>query len=72
MKVFENDNELNIIAQTGEELKTVEVYSLTGVCVFKAEGNANVFTTKLQLAPAMYMVRVKTSIATQNVKVSWK
>jgi len=72
VKVFESDNELNIIAQTGEELKTVEVYSLTGACVFKAEGNGNVFTTKLQLAPATYMVRVKTSIATQNVKVSWK
>ena len=72
VKVFENDNELNIIAQTGEDLQTVEVYSLTGACVFKTEGNSNVFTTKLQLAPAMYMVRVKTSIATQNVKVSWK
>jgi hypothetical protein len=72
VKVFENDNELNIIAQTGEDLQTVEVYSLTGACVFKAEGNSNVFNTKLQLAPAVYMVRVKTSIATQNVKVSWK
>ena len=72
VKVFENDNELNIIAQTGENLQTVEVYSLTGACVFKTEGNSNVFTTKLQLAPAIYMVRVKTSIATQNVKVSWK
>jgi hypothetical protein len=72
VKVFENDNELNIIAQTGEELKSIEVYSLTGACVYKAEGNTNVFNTKLQLAPAVYMVRVKTSIATQNVKVSWK
>jgi len=73
VKVFENNNELNIIAQTGEDLQTVEVYSLTGACVFKAEGgNSNVFNTKLQLAPAVYMVRVKTSIATQNVKVSWK
>ncbi|MFZ4741527.1 MAG: T9SS type A sorting domain-containing protein, partial [Bacteroidales bacterium] len=59
-------------AQTGEELQTIEVYSLTGACVFKAEGNSNVFNSKLQLAPAVYMVRVKTSVATQNVKVSWK
>ncbi|MFZ4414174.1 MAG: T9SS type A sorting domain-containing protein, partial [Bacteroidales bacterium] len=72
VKVFENDNELNIIAQTGEELQTIEVYSLTGACVYKTVGNSNVFKTKLQLAPAVYMVRVKTSIATQNVKVSWK
>jgi hypothetical protein len=30
------------------------------------------FTTKLDLAPAIYLVRVKTNITTQNVKLNWK
>jgi len=71
--VFENNNQLSIIAQTGEELQEVEVYSLTGACVFKVKAsNGNMFTSELQLVPAMYLIRVKTSITTQNVKMIWK
>ena len=72
IKVFENDNLLNIIAQTGENIEQVEVYTLTGVCVFKTEGNSNMFTSKLELAPAIYLVRVKTSLNTMNIKLNWK
>ncbi|MFZ4414306.1 MAG: T9SS type A sorting domain-containing protein, partial [Bacteroidales bacterium] len=73
INVFEKDNQLNIVAQSGEELQNVEVFSLTGARVYKAEmSNTNMFTNELHLAPAIYMVRVKTSIATQNVKISWK
>ena len=73
VKVFENNDQLNIIAQTGEELQQIEVYSLTGACVFKSDiSGSNVFNAKLNLSSAMYLVRVKTSISTQNVKVNWK
>ena len=58
------------MAQTGEEIQAVEVFTVTGARVFKAEvGKTNVFTTDLQLSSAMYLVRVKTSLATQNVKI---
>jgi hypothetical protein len=73
VKVFENDNLLNIVAQTGEELQEVEVFTVTGARVFKAEiGKTNVYVNELQLAPAIYLVRVKTSISTQNIKLNWK
>ena len=70
VKVFVNENQLNVMAQTGEEIQAVEVFTVTGARVFKAEvGKTNVFTTDLQLSSAMYLVRVKTSLATQNVKI---
>ncbi|MFZ4414048.1 MAG: hypothetical protein ACOYOV_13270, partial [Bacteroidales bacterium] len=73
VKVFVVDHQLNVIAQTGEELQQIEVFASTGARVFKAEpGKTNVFTTDLKLAPAMYLVRVKTILGTQHVKISWK
>ncbi|MEI6696278.1 MAG: hypothetical protein WCO13_09425 [Bacteroidota bacterium] len=70
VKVFVNENQLNVMAQTGEEIQAVEVFTVTGARVFKAEvGKTNVFTTDLQLSSAMYLVRVKTSLTTQNVKI---
>jgi len=72
VRVFENNNELNIIAQTGETIEQLEVYTMSGSCVFKAASNSNMFTAKLDLAPAIYLVRVKTNITTQNVKLNWK
>ena len=71
--VFENDHLLNIIAQIGEEVQEIEVFTITGASVFKVKvGGSNVFTTKLDLSSAIYLVRVKTSITTHNVKISWK
>jgi hypothetical protein len=70
--VFKNNNELNVIAQTGENIEQLEVYSLTGACLFKANSNSNMFTTNLNLATGVYMIRVKTNITTQNVKLNWK
>ena len=72
VKVFKNNNELNVIAQTGENIEQLEVYSLTGACLFKAASNSNMFTTSLDLAIGVYMIRVKTNITTQNVKLNWK
>ena len=73
VRVFEDNSQLNIIAQTGEDIQGVEVYTLTGACVYKVKaGNGNMFTGTLDLVPAMYLVRVQTSIATQNVKIIWK
>ena len=73
VKVFENNDQLNIIAQTGEELQQVEIYSLTGACVFSSKlKGSNVFNTSLDLSADIYLVRVKTSLTTQNVKISWK
>ncbi len=73
LKVFENNHELNIIAQTGEELQQIEVFTLTGAAVYKSEvGGMNVFSAKLNLSNGIYLVKVKTSISTQNVKVNWK
>ncbi|MCX6232469.1 MAG: T9SS type A sorting domain-containing protein, partial [Bacteroidetes bacterium] len=72
INVFENEKELNVIAQTGENIQTVELYSITGACIFKMTGNGNTFNKKLDLADGVYMVRVKTSLATQNVKVNWR
>ena len=72
VKVYESNDQLNIIAQTGEEIQEVEVYSLNGACVFKSNTKGNVFNAKLNLSAAMYLVRVKTSISTQNIKVSWE
>ncbi|MEI6696647.1 MAG: hypothetical protein WCO13_11320, partial [Bacteroidota bacterium] len=70
VKVFVVDHQLNVIAQTGEEIQDVEVFAVSGARVFKAElGKTNVFTTDLNLAPAMYLVRVKTTLGTQNVKI---
>ena len=73
VRVFEDNSQLNIIAQTGEDIQGVEVYTLTGACVYKVKaGNGNMYTGMLDLVPAMYLVRVQTSIATQNVKIIWK
>ena len=73
VKVFANDQQLNIIAQTGEEIQQVEVYSLTGACVFKSNvSGSNSFNAKIDLSSAIYLVRVKTSVASQNVKLNWK
>jgi hypothetical protein len=73
VSVFENNNkELNVIAQTGEDIQTVELYSITGACIFKTSGNGNTFIKKLELADGVYMVRIKTSLTTQNVKVNWR
>jgi len=72
VKVFESNRHLNIIAQTGEQLQKIEVYSLTGECVYASEQvNGNMFTGDLSLVPAIYLVRVKTSVTTQNVKLMW-
>lgn len=72
IKVFKNNNQLNIVAQTREEIQEVEVYSLTGACVFKAvKISSNMFSTKCDLSSAIYLVRVRSSLATQNVKISW-
>ncbi|MEI8205174.1 MAG: T9SS type A sorting domain-containing protein, partial [Bacteroidota bacterium] len=73
INVFENDSKLNIVAQIGEEIQQVEVFTLTGACVFKTKpNNSNVFTEKLDLSTAIYLVRVKTSLGTKNVKVNWE
>ncbi len=73
VKVYTNDHELHIIAQTGEEIQQVEVYSLTGACVYSSKlAGSNVFNSTLDLSADIYLVRVKTSLATQNVKVNWK
>ncbi|MFZ4414018.1 MAG: hypothetical protein ACOYOV_13115, partial [Bacteroidales bacterium] len=73
IKVFEDHDKISIIAQTGEEIQSVEIIAVTGSCVFKAEvDNGNVFVREVQLPRAIYMVRVKTSISTQNVKINWK
>ncbi|MFZ4398918.1 MAG: ice-binding family protein [Bacteroidales bacterium] len=73
INVFENNNQLNIIAQTGEELKEVEIFTLTGKSVFNSKiANSNLFSSEINLAQAMYIVRVKTSLSTQNIKISWK
>ena len=70
VKVFVIENQLNVIALTGEEIQGVEVFTVSGARVFKAEiGKTNVFSTDLQFAPAMYLVRVKTNLTTQNVKI---
>ncbi len=72
INVFENNNQLNIIAQSGEEIQEVEVFTLSGACIFKTTtSNSNVFTGKFDLSTAIYLIRVKTSLGTQNVKVSW-
>ena len=73
INVFASNQKLNIIAQTGEEIQEVEVFTLTGACVFKATPSSiNVFTETLNLSSAIYLVKVKTSLATKNVKVSWE
>jgi hypothetical protein len=73
INVFENNNELNIVSQIGEELQHIEVYTITGACVFKSEAdNSNLFTARLNLTSGVYLVRVKTSLGTQNVKINWK
>ena len=70
VKVFVNEHQLNVIAQTGEEIQGVEVFTVSGARVFKTEtAKTNVFTTDLELAPAMYLVKVKTNLTTQIVKI---
>jgi C1A family cysteine protease len=72
IKVFVNDNFLNIIAQTGENIEFVEIYSLTGNCIYKTICNCNLLKTKLQLAPSIYLVKIKTTLGIKNEKVNWK
>lgn len=72
IKVFVNDNFLNIIAQTGENIEFVEIYSLTGNCIYKTICNCNLFKTKLELAPSIYLAKIKTTLGIKNEKVSWK
>ena len=70
VKVFVIENQLNVMAQTGEELQQIEIFASNGARVFKTEpGKTNLFTTELQLSPAIYLVRVKTNLTTQNVKI---
>ena len=73
INVFETNQKLHIIAQTGEVIQEVEVFTLTGACVFRANPiSSNVFTETLNLSSAIYLVKVKTSLSTKNVKVSWE
>ncbi|MFZ4399642.1 MAG: T9SS type A sorting domain-containing protein [Bacteroidales bacterium] len=72
VKVFENDNLLNIIAQTGENIEQVEVFTVTGARVYKSDAASNMLTTKLDLTAGVYLVRVSTNLGTQNVKMNWK
>ena len=73
INVFATSQKLNIIAQTGEEIQEVEVFTLTGACVFKAKpSRSNVFTETLNLSSAIYLVKVKTSLSTKNVKMNWE
>ena len=73
INVFETDNVLNVIAQTGEEIQSVEVFTLTGACIFKATpSSCNVYNAKIDLSSAIYLVRVKTSMGTKNAKVNWE
>ncbi len=73
INVFASNQKLNIIAQTGEEIQEVEVFTLSGACVFKATpSSSNVFTETLNLSSAIYLVKVRTSLSTKNVKVNWE
>ncbi len=72
IKVYVNDNLLNIIAQTGEIIEFVEIYSLTGNCIYKTSCNNNLFKIKLELAPAIYLINIKTNLGYKNEKVTWK
>lgn len=73
IKVFQNNNELNIIAQTGERLQCVEIYSISGSCLYKSQTNCgNIFTRKMDLSAGIYLFRVKTSVGIQNIKMNWK
>ncbi|MFZ4402354.1 MAG: T9SS type A sorting domain-containing protein, partial [Bacteroidales bacterium] len=72
VKVFENDNELNIITQTGENIEQVEVFTVTGSRIFKTDVASNMLTTKLDLTTGVYLVRVRTNLGSQNVKVNWR
>jgi len=72
VKVFECDNLLNIIAQTGENIEQVEMFTITGARVYKSDAASNILAVKLDLTAGVYLVRVKTNIGVQNVKVNWK
>jgi len=72
VKIFESDNVLNIIAQTGENIEQVEVFTITGARVYKTESGSNMLTAKLDLTAGVYLVRVRTNVGTQNVKINWK
>jgi hypothetical protein len=72
VKIFENDKILNIIAQTGENIEMVEVFTVTGARVFKSEPGNNMLSTKLNLTTGVYLVRIKTNFGIQNVKINWK
>ncbi|MFZ4400635.1 MAG: T9SS type A sorting domain-containing protein [Bacteroidales bacterium] len=72
VKIFESDNILNIIAQTGENIEQVEVFTVTGARVYKKDAGSNMLTTKLELTTGVYLVKVKTNLGNQNVKVNWK
>ncbi|MFZ4741807.1 MAG: T9SS type A sorting domain-containing protein, partial [Bacteroidales bacterium] len=72
VKVYEFDNLLNIIAQTGENIEQVEVFTVTGSRIFKTDVASNMLTTKLDLTTGVYLVRVRTNLGSQNVKVNWR
>jgi len=72
VKVFVNDNVLNIIAQTGENIEQVEMFTITGARVYKSDAVSNILAVKLDLTAGVYLVRVKTNIGVQNVKVNWR
>jgi hypothetical protein len=72
INVTQSGSELSIIAQTGECIEQIEIYTITGARVYSAMGNSNLHTVNLNLSPAMYLIRVKTSIETQNLKFNWK
>ncbi|MFZ4399637.1 MAG: MBG domain-containing protein [Bacteroidales bacterium] len=73
IKVFESDNILNIIAQYCEEIQNIEIYSVTGACVYSKDYNkGNMYTIPLDIPIGVYLVRVKTSLDTKNIKVNWK
>ena len=72
INVFQTGQQLNIVAQTGEEIQEVEVFTLTGACVFKATpSRSNTFVSSFNFPQAIYLVRVKTSLTMQTKKLNW-
>ncbi|MBX9837826.1 MAG: T9SS type A sorting domain-containing protein [Silvanigrellaceae bacterium] len=70
--VTQSGSELSIIAQTGESIEQIEIFTITGASVYSAIESTNVHTVNLNLSKAIYLIRVKTSIETQNLKFNWK
>ncbi len=72
ISVTQSGNNLSIIAQTGESIEQIEIFTITGASVYSAKGSTNVHAVNLNLSKAIYLIRVKTSIETQNLKFNWK